>query len=161
MYARVAVARPLRDPILTYAIPPTVGELQLGHVVLCPLGSTGETGYVVDTSLEPGFDPAKIKPLTRLLDPLPAFDARQLEFFRWIADYYLAPLGMVIHTALPSGISARVVRELHPTDEGLQALSRKEEVGSRAIVLRELVSRRGLTRKGLVRRLREELEGDE
>lgn len=161
MYARVAVARPLRDPILTYAIPPTVGELQLGHVVLCPLGSTGETGYVVETSLEPGFDPAKIKPLTRLLDPLPAFDARQLEFFRWIADYYLAPLGMVIHTALPSGISARVVRELHPTDEGLQALSRKEEVGSRAIVLRELVSRRGLTRKGLVRRLREELDGDE
>ncbi len=160
-YARVAVARPLRDPVLTYAVPATVGDLQLGHVVLVPLGSTGETGYVIELTEEPGFDPARIKPLSRVLDPLPAFDARQLEFFRWIADYYLAPLGMVIHTALPSGIGARVVRELHPTDDGLLALSRKEVEGARGQVLREVVSRPGLTRKGLVRRLAAELEGAE
>jgi primosomal protein N' (replication factor Y) len=161
MYARVAVARPLRDPILTYAVPPTFGELQLGHVVLVPLGATGETGYVVELTSTADFDPARIKPLTRLLDPSPAFDAKQLDFFRWIAEYYLAPLGMVIHTAMPSGIQARVVRELHPTDPGLLALSRKEVDGVRGQVLREVVSRPGLTRKGLQRRLSAELTATE
>ncbi len=160
-YARVAVARPLRDPVLTYAVPPAVGALELGHVVLVPLGATGETGYVVEVTDEPDFDPARIKPLTRALDPLPAFDARQLEFFRWIADYYLCPLGMVIHTALPSGIQARVVRELHPTDDGLVALSRKEVEGARGQVLREVVARPGFTRRGLARRMAAEVEAPE
>ena len=56
MFARVAVARPLGDE-LTYAIPAPLGELRVGHVVLVPLGSQGETGYVVGTSDEPGLRP--------------------------------------------------------------------------------------------------------
>ena len=106
MYAQIAVARPFPEP-LTYAVPDVLrGRLQRGHVVLVPLGKLAETGYVLDVLDEVppdlGFDPKKIKPLTRLVDPKPAFDDTQLGFFRWIADYYLSPLGMVIHTALPS-----------------------------------------------------------
>jgi primosomal protein N' (replication factor Y) len=157
VFAKVAVARPLGDE-LTYAVPAEVGDLRVGHVVLVPLGSTGETGYVVGRTDEPGFDPAKIKPVSRLLDPVPAFDEDQLAFFRWIADYYLAPLGMVIHTALPSGFRAKVVRVLAPTDDGLAALTRREIEGPAAQVLREIVARPGLTRRGLQRRLAEELE---
>ncbi len=142
-------------------MPPSVGEVAVGHVVLVPLGATGETGYVVDTALTTTLDPARIKPLTRVLDPVAAFDARQLEFFRWIADYYLAPLGMVIHTALPSGIRAKVMRVLHAAEEGVLALSRREVDGAPAAVLREVIARPGLTRRGLARRLAEELDAGE
>lgn len=161
MYAQVAVARPVPGP-LTYAIPAALaGAVRVGHVVLVPLGARGqETGYVVGHTDTIDFDPAKVRPISRLVDPEPAFDARQLAFFRWLADYYLAPLGEVIRTALPSEVQARVVGVLVPTDDGIEALTRGEVAGEAAQVLREVVSRPGLTRKGLVRRLDAELEAE-
>jgi primosomal protein N' (replication factor Y) len=160
-YARVAISRPL-DDVLSYAIPAYLsGDVRVGHVVLVPFGPRGaETGYVVGTTDDPGYDPAKIKPIQRLVDPEPAFDERQLEFFRWIAEYYLAPLGQVIHTAIPSEIQARVVRVIEPTDEGVSALTRGEADADLAAVLREIVARPGLTRRGLARRLDDVMEAD-
>lgn len=160
MYVTVALARPLGGE-LTYSVPATLGPLDVGHVVLVPLGRQADTGYVTGRVDEPNFDPARIKPVTRLVDPLPAFDAEQLAFFRWIADYYLSPLGMVIATALPSGIRAKVVRVLAPTDDGLVALTKREVDGAAASVLREIVARPGLTRRGLQRRLAQELDTPE
>jgi primosomal protein N' (replication factor Y) len=162
MYAQVAIARPVTRPF-TYAIPPTLSDrLAVGHVVLVPFGARGaETGFVVDLVGQPEVDPARIKPIQRLLDPEPAFDARQLDFFRWVADYYLAPLGMVIHTATPSEIRARVVRVLQPTEDGVEALTAALAGPVPGLVLREVISRPGLTRRGLVRRLEPELRGEE
>jgi len=139
-----------------------VGLLALGHVVLVPFGRRGaETAYVVELVEVPDFDPARIKPIERVLDPEPAFDDTQLAFFRWVADYYLAPLGLVIQTALPSTIRARTLNVLEPTDKGAEALARHEVEDVDAQVLREIISRPGLTRRGLVRRLDGELDNDE
>jgi len=160
MYARVAVARPLPEP-LTYSVPAHLGAVEVGTVVLVPLGRTGETGYVVSRCTEPGFDPSKIKPISRVLDPLPVFTDEQLRFFEWIASYYLCPLGMVIHTAMPAQISARVLRVLVASEAGIEALTARSLEGSRAQVLREIISRPRLTRRGLVRRLAGELDRPE
>lgn len=157
MYVRVALARPMAG-LLTYAAPPAT-PLALGHVVLVPLGRVGETGYVVETMAEPDIDASKVRSVTRLLDPEPAFDTAQLSFFRWVARYYLAPLGAVIHTALPSRMRAGVVSVLHPTDAGVEALGMGEVTGPEALVLREVIARRGLTRRGLAQRLRQEIDG--
>ena len=157
MYALVAVARPFPEP-LTYAIPATLdGELHLGHVVLVPLGPVGETGYIVGFTDRIDFDPAKVRPITRLTDPEPAFNESQLDFFQWIASYYLAPLGMVIHTALPSRIKAKVVRGAEATETGILALTTGEARDEAAQVLREIIRRPHLTRRTLVRALDGEL----
>ena len=159
MYARIAVARPLQHA-LTYAIPAHLEDrLTVGHVVLVPFGRSGaETGYVIELLQEPDLDPARIRPITRLLDAVCVFDASQLGFFRWIADYYMAPLGMVIHTAVPSQMKARVVRVLEPTEDGIDALTQKEATAEMGIVLREIVARPGLTKRGLSRRLAGEVD---
>lgn len=161
MFALVAVARPFPEP-LTYAIPALMaGELQRGHMVLVPLGKLGETGYVVDFVDSIDFDPNKVKPITRLLDPEPAFNAEQLAFFRWIAEYYLSPLGMVIHTAMPSRMKAKVVRGAEATEAGILALTTREAQDELAHVLRELIRRPNLTRRSLVRGLAEELSNNQ
>jgi len=132
MYAQVAIARPVSG-LFSYAIPaPLAGRIGLGHVVLVPFGPRSETGYVVGLQRAPDVAPAKVKPIGRLLDPEPAFDARQLGFFRWAAEYYLAPLGMVIHTATPSEMTARVLRVLQPTDAGIEALTARLAEGRSA-----------------------------
>jgi hypothetical protein len=161
LYVRVAIGRPMRG-LLTYALPPElVDKVRVGHVVLVPLGARGgETAYVVELLTEPDIDPARVKLIRRLVDPEPGFDARQLVFFRWIADYYLAPLGQVIATALPSEVKARVVSVAVPTDVGVEALTRGELEPEPLRVLREVISRPGLTRRGLVRRLEGEAETD-
>lgn len=161
MYAQIAVARPLAGE-WTYAIPALLeGALQVGHAVLVPLGSRSDTGYVVGFRETTELDPARVKALTRLLDPLPLFTAEQLKFYRWIADYYLAPLGMVIATATPSDTAARSIATLEPTDEGLEALTaRAVEDPDAALVLRELVAKRGQTARALERGLEAEIPGE-
>jgi primosomal protein N' (replication factor Y) (superfamily II helicase) len=149
----------VRD-LYTYAAPAHLGPLEPGHVVLVPFGARGSlTGYVVRAHDAPGVAPDRIKPVSRLLDPAPAFDRDQLRFFEWIADYYLAPLGLVIQTALPSTLQAKSVTVLEPTDAGIDALTLHKAEGAQASTLREIVSRPGLTRRGVVRRLDGEIDG--
>ncbi len=158
-YVSVVTARPFVQE-LTYSVPAHLPALQLGHVVLVPLGALGETAYVLGPSGTEGLDPAKIRPVTRVVDAEPAFDAAQLEFFRWVADYYLAPLGVVLHTALPSRLGARELRVVEATERGSAALAANAVPGDAAIVLREVVSRPGLTARGLARRLDDTLAAD-
>jgi primosomal protein N' (replication factor Y) len=154
-YALVALARPFPEPF-SYAVPAWL-KVEVGHAVLVPLGAAGETGWIVGFTEDPGVAVEKIRPISRLVDPTPVFDERQLSFFRWIADYYLMPLGMVIGTAIPSQIKAKVVRELEPTDEGIEALTQGFAQGATAQVLREIVAHPGLTPRALTRRLEAEI----
>ncbi len=154
----LAVALPLRASF-TYAVPAGL-ELVPGHAVLAPFGRRRVTGYVIGPG-DPSVPAKKLKPVARLLDPEPAFDADQLAFFRWMADYYLVGLGEVIATALPSGLKARTRRVFLPTDAGTASLAARDLVeDERVQVLREVVSRPGLTSGGLARRLHGELDAD-
>ncbi|MFT7520622.1 MAG: primosomal protein N' (replication factor Y), partial [Kiritimatiellia bacterium] len=171
LYVRVAIARPLRG-LYSYSVPAHIGPLRRGHVVLVPFGSRSETGYVIDCTDESDYEPSKTKAVRRLLDPVPAFDDRQLDFFRWVADYYLCPLGPVIHTALPREIKAKTLVVLQPTDAGIEALAMhaaelslplggEVKIGAGDQVLREVIRRPGLTARGMERRLDGELKPDQ
>ncbi len=157
-FVRVAVALPLRDTY-TYALPDALqGVVRLGHVLLVPFGPRKVTAYVLETLAEPDCDPKKLKPAVRLVDPEPAFDAQQLGFFRWIADYYLAPLGEAIATALPARMNVRSKLIWEPTAAGVEAVATQEAQDVLAEVLREVVARPGLTRRGVARKLRDLVE---
>jgi primosomal protein N' (replication factor Y) len=160
-FAAIAVARPLPEP-LTYLVPDALrGTVQVGHVVAVPLGGALETGFVVDLPEASDVPEAKLRPIARLVDPIPAFDARQLGFFRWIADYYLCPLGPVIRAAVPSDVGVRSVRGLVATEAGVEAVAVSAVDEAAAVVLREVIRRPALTRRGLAQRLGAELgEGE-
>ncbi len=133
----------------------TSRELPVGAVVVVPYGRRELVGWVVG----PGeaADGVEIKPIKELLSTQPAFDSGQLAFFRWVADYYLCPLGEVIATALPSDAGASTRRVYRPTEEGIERLATDPPAGARGAVLREVVSRPGLSRTALERRLHEEV----
>jgi primosomal protein N' (replication factor Y) len=107
VYAEVAVALPL-DKTFHYAIPSQLRPLcELGKRVLVPLGKRQVTGYILELApqLPPDTRGVDIKAIIDCLDETPLFDNEMLQFFRWVADYYLAPLGEVIKAALPPGIN--------------------------------------------------------
>lgn len=113
----VAIPRPIYHP-LSYL---NNCELivQAGSRVLVSLGSTEITGIVLSSEeldTEDGTDKNadKLKPIIKLLDAVPLFDAQQLAFFQWCAQYYHAPIGEIIFTALP--VALRKTRQV-PTQQ--------------------------------------------
>ena len=123
LYAEVAIALPV-EKTLHYAIPVQLRPIcEVGKRVLVPLGKRRVTGYLLATcsSLPPDVTDKDIKEIIDCLDEAPLFDAVMLRFLRWVADYYLAPLGQVIKAALPPGINWESAYHCSLTPEGREA----------------------------------------
>jgi primosomal protein N' (replication factor Y) len=123
VYAEVAIALPV-EKTFHYAIPPQFQSLcEVGKRVLVPLGKRTVTGYILELSshLPPDITGKDIKEMLDVLDETPLFDKGMLQFFRWVADYYLTPLGQVIKTALPPGINWESYYLCSLTHEGKEA----------------------------------------
>lgn len=120
----VAVALPVYSTF-TYAVPSRLRpHISLGQRVLVPFGQRRVTGYIIDHVID-GKTP-DIKPILEILDESPLFPASMLPFFKWIADYYIYPLGMVIKGALPGGINLYDTLRLRVTPRGQEALVHAE-----------------------------------
>lgn len=105
-YVEVALALPLHQT-LTYLVDDQ-NNVTLGSRVLVPLGRRRVTGFVVGFSVEEKFD-YKLRKIHSVLDEEPLFPESLLSFFKWTADYYHYPLGMVIKTAIPSGLNKQSI----------------------------------------------------
>jgi len=109
-YYDIAVACPL-PATLTYAEPAESPErVKVGMRVLVPLGPRLATGYVLAEAdagvVERLASQTTIRRIVDLPDPEPLFPASMVELFRWVARYYHYPIGEVVRTALPGGITA-------------------------------------------------------
>ena len=113
-FAEIAISLPV-DGLYTYKIPERM-RLQVGHAVLVPFGRRKVAGYVI--RLLETTEISRLKSVSRLLDPNPAFDPSLLPFFRWISNYYLSGLGEVISTALPKAYRAKSIRVFTATEQG-------------------------------------------
>ncbi|MFO7495443.1 MAG: primosomal protein N' [Desulfobacterales bacterium] len=122
VHIEVAVALPVQRTY-TYSVPqPFQAQIQPGKRTLVPFGSRRVTGYVLGAGAPPG-DALEIKAVLDILDERPLFPAAMIPFFRWIADYYLHPLGEVIRAALPQGINLFDCAALSLTPDGQAALA--------------------------------------
>jgi primosomal protein N' (replication factor Y) len=98
----VAIPLPL-DQTFTYRLPEQLFvRACIGMRVLVPFGRRKVTGYIVAPA-ESGA--AELKEVIELLDSEPLLTLSELEFLRWIANYYQHPLGEVLKAALPAGIN--------------------------------------------------------
>ena len=98
----VAIPLPLEGHF-HYLVPERLRPLALpGTRVLVPFGRRKVTGYLLGQAADAG---GELKEVLEVLDEAPLFTAGELEFYRWIAGYYLHPLGEVIKMALPAGIN--------------------------------------------------------
>ncbi len=160
-HVQVALPLPLPHP-LTYLWPASLAASPaIGWRVLVPLGRRRVTGYVVGTDRGPAAVPADsgggayaCREVLSLLDEEPLFGARELDFYRWISRYYLAPLGEVLRTALPGSMNLRSYEGVRVLPEGLVALSRGLFLTRRECEILDRLKATGrMTRSGLQQRL--------
>lgn len=106
MYADIVL--PLALPgAYTYLLPPALqARVQMGSRVVVPLGKSKRyTGIVIrlhDTP--PQVDVRQLKTVEELVDAEPLLLPRQIDLWRWMAQYYLCHPGEVMKAALPAGL---------------------------------------------------------
>src|SRR5208283_4613947 len=101
MFINVALNIP-SDKLFTYEVPPSLEkEVDLGKRVFVPFGNRKRTGFIVGTI--PSCDLKKIKPIAEILDDEPLFSQSDLDFYQWIAGYFMYPLGKALAELIPSG----------------------------------------------------------
>jgi primosomal protein N' (replication factor Y) len=83
--------------LLTQALP--------GRRALVPFGRRKLTGYIMGTVENSPVE--KLKEILEVLDSELLWTGNEFEFFRWVASYYMYPLGEVLKTALPTGINVQ------------------------------------------------------
>jgi primosomal protein N' (replication factor Y) (superfamily II helicase) len=133
LFADVALPVPL-DMAFTYAVPAGM-EPVVGGRVLVPFRQQRMSGIVVDLHdrVPQVKSPAvKIKNVIEVLDVAPVLDEQLLKLGKWIADYYLAPIGEVFRTMLPLSAEFKRTITYRITDAGHMALHLAGQSGSPA-----------------------------
>ena len=122
------------DRVLDYSVPAKLaGSLAVGQRVRVPLGRTNKpaTGYVV--GLRDTTDHPKVKPVGELIDDRVLVSPQMMELARWMGRYYVAPLGIVLESIIPSAVKKRIglgyTSIVRPalTRDALQALFEKDQ----------------------------------
>ena len=124
-FCDVAVPVPL-DRVFTYAIGEAVPTV--GARVLVPFRNEKLAGVVVRVHDDP--PPVEAKAILAVLDDEPVLAPDLMDLGRWIAQYYLAPVGEVLRSMLPlmQEVRRRVLYRI--TDAGRQALFAAAQQGS-------------------------------
>ena len=127
-FCDVAVPVPL-DMVFTYRVRQDAAPV-VGGRVLVPFRQQRMTGIVVD--LHDRKPSVTTKTILAVLDTTPVLDAQLLQLGRWIADYYLAPLGEVFRTMLPLNAEFKRAIGYRLTEAGQMALHQAGTSGSSA-----------------------------
>ncbi|HEY3133216.1 MAG TPA: primosomal protein N' [Gemmatimonadaceae bacterium] len=103
-FVQVALPLPLFQTF-TYAVEDGLANpITVGSRVVVPLRNDREVGICVGLT---DISPLKRMPKAVLESPdsQPAVGGSLLELCRWMADYYVVPLGVVLRTALPAALT--------------------------------------------------------
>jgi primosomal protein N' (replication factor Y) len=126
-FCDVAVPVPL-DAAFTYTIPEEMPEPCVGGRVIVPFREKRLCGIVTELhDREPKF---AAKPVLQVLDTVSALTPELMQLGRWIAHYYIAPIGEVLRTMLPLAAEFRRVIGYRITDKGFEALHAASTIGS-------------------------------
>ena len=134
-FCDIALPVPL-DNTFTYRVPGGNGlpeggvEPVIGGRVLVPFREQRLSGVVV--ALHDREPSVKTKPVLQVLDTAPVLDESLMRLAKWIAEYYLAPLGEVFRTMLPLAAEFRRTRAYRITETGQLALHQAGMSGSSA-----------------------------
>lgn len=101
MFVNIALNIP-SDKLFTYEVPANLQkEVEIGKRVFVPFGSRKRTGFII--KIISSCDLKNIKYIAEILDDEPLFGLSDLEFYQWIANYFMYPLGKTLAELIPSG----------------------------------------------------------
>jgi primosomal protein N' (replication factor Y) (superfamily II helicase) len=131
LYAKVVLPLPVEGPF-DYQIPPEEEKnVRPGSRVWVNFRGRKEVGYIVSTSAK--SDIPRIKPVIKLIDPIPVLDAQMLELTRSVSGYYCCSWGEAIAASLPEPI-----RKGKPLDGLREPVTAREKDQPQGLIIVDL-----------------------
>ncbi len=106
IYVQVAVALPVSGTFTYTVTGNLIKKAETGKRVLISFSGRKVTGYIL--RIIPPANRKGLKDIISIIDPYPLFPPNMVEFFEWLSNYYIYPIGQVIKTALPTGLNVRI-----------------------------------------------------
>ena len=126
-FCDVALPVPL-DSVFTYRVNGAVPVV--GGRVLVPFREKKLSGIVTRLHVDSPDAKIKTRDVLQVLDTEPVLDDNLLALGRWIAQYYIAPIGEVLRTMLPLGAEFQKAVGYRITEIGSEALYNSASIGS-------------------------------
>ena len=106
LYVDVLLPLPL-EGLFTYAVPKEVeAQVRFGMRLVVPLGRS-KTYVALAIKVHEEKPSFNVKSVLEVMDDEPVLTASQFKLWKWIADYYMSPLGEVYNAAMPLGLKQR------------------------------------------------------
>ena len=104
-----------------YSLPDTFKKsAEIGKRVLVPFRNRLIVGFIIGFENPP--DDLELKKVIDVIDEKPLFNKSRLKFYRWISNYYLSSLGLVLKIAHPVGIGTTLRFYVKVTQKGFKKL---------------------------------------
>lgn len=103
-YADIAlsVRTQSRQSVFTYQIPPALlPDIRVGQRVYVPFRGRELIGTIIGLRLKAPYVKGMIRPINGLVDPLPLFSQKSLDWLQQVATHYAATIGQVLTDAAP------------------------------------------------------------
>jgi len=129
-FADVLLPVPIHQ-VFTYRIPFELNdELKFGLRVVVPFGKSKLVTGIVTEVHERIPSAYQAKYIEYVLDEHPIITKKQFQFWFWISQYYMAPLGDVMNASLPANfkLSSESKIVLHPDFENNLKLDEREQL---------------------------------
>lgn len=165
------------DGLFDYAVPPAlVHSIAPGKRVRVPLGKGNRLVTAYCLELGSGHESGQLKAVASIVDEIPLLTPPMITLSRWMAEYYLCPLGTVLETVIPACVrnqkGTRLIlyyrlaelREMPPdlTGKQMRVVEVLSQVPGRYLPRAELLRRAGcsasllekLAQRGILRKER-------
>ena len=139
-YIDVILPLPLKG---TFTYASEQEELEVGQRVVVQFGVRKLYTAIIKRVHDEKPTDYEAKPLLAILDEAPVVNAIQLQFWEWIAKYYMCNLGDVMQAALPSSLKLASESQviIHPDFDGdIDDLKAEEEMLITALSNQEQMS---------------------
>ncbi|MDR1983747.1 MAG: primosomal protein N' [Prevotellaceae bacterium] len=135
---------------LTYSVPSEfVADISVGCCVIAPIQNKMYSA-IVQKIYADEERPYIVKPIISLIDKKPIANKQQLDFWNWIAEYYMCTVGEVMNVALPNGLKLQSKTHFSVSDCDFDAdiTEREAELYSiieenKKITLQQLIKKSG------------------
>ena len=85
--------------------------VKTGVRAVVPFGKRVLTGFVVNTS-NVTKEKKDLKEVQDVLDTSPIFSKKDLQFYKWLSEYYICSLGEALRLSVPYGLEVESKRKI-------------------------------------------------
>ena len=138
MKEAIEIAVPIpQSETFYYSVPSHLQDgIQIGKRVLVPFKNRKALGFIVGFGKPP--EGIVLREIIDIVDEEPLFDERRLEFLKWVSNYYLTSLGIVLKAAQPGGLGVSLKKILKITEKGADVLTKGKLSERERLILKTL-----------------------